>query len=776
MTGERNGDRDDRLNEVILAYMDALQAGQRPDRLQLLAAHPDLHADLEAFFAGHDDMERLAAPVRKAWTDGFVADAVRGYHTTPNTFQGEPSGMAIACTETLGQLGEYRLLREVGRGGMGVVYEAEQVTLRRRVALKVLPFAAAIDPRHLQRFKNEALAAANLRHPNIVPVYAVGAELGVHYYAMQFIEGQSLAALIVDLRRSAGKSDPGAAAPSSQLRAIHDDIRPHISTASVETKDEPAASVAATLVDANRSVTGRKHFDWLAGVGRQAALALEHAHQFGIVHRDIKPANLLLDPHGQLWVTDFGLAQVTGDAGLTVTGELLGTLRYASPEQARARRGLVDHRTDIYSLGATLYELLTLCPIFQGQSRHELLQQIADEEPRPPRSIDPSVPPELETIVLKALSKDPADRYSSAQDLADDLGRFIEDRPILARRPSISERLRKWARRHPSAVASGIIVLFLITAGSLLSAALIHNEQHNTRVEQMKAEKRAEEAEARFRLAKESVDELIRASEEELMEVPGMEGLRKRFLTTALASYMKFVEQRRDDPMAQADLLDTKKKVEKILGDLALLRAAGQLRLLSQPAVLDDLHLDARQRAKVKMLSARVAKQWTEAFHDLGRLSPSDRKRRSLEQARANEETVKQVLTEKQRDRLRQIGLQSDMTATLSEPDVAAALRLTNDQREQIRRIVEEALASMLKQMVPRLALELAVTDPITQTTAAERILALLTEEQVKRWQEITGERFNGPVTLFPFPFGPQETPRGDSEEERAEESANESR
>lgn len=285
----------------------------------------------------------------------------------------------------MGQLGDFHLIREVGRSGMGVVYEAEQLSLHRQVALKVLPFAATIDPRQLQRFKNEATAATHLRHENIVPIYAVGCERGVHYYAMQFVDGQSLAALIAGLRRPPADESGAASAGST---------------------------VPVTRFATERDPNGPTHFDWVAGLGRQAAPALEHAHQAGIVHRDVKPGNLLLDSRGQLWVTDFGLAQVTGDTGLTVTGELLGTLRYASPEQALGRRGVMDHRSDVYSLGATLYELLTLRPPFDGRDRHELLRQISDEDPPTPRSINSAIPVGLETIVLKALRKDPVDLYA----------------------------------------------------------------------------------------------------------------------------------------------------------------------------------------------------------------------------------------------------------------------------------------------------------------------------------------------------------------------------
>src|SRR5262249_18434812 len=189
---------------------------------------------------------------------------------------------------------------------------------------------------------------------------------------------------------------------------------------------------------------GREDFRRLAELGVQAAEALDHAHQAGIVHRDVKPANLMLDERGNLWVTDFGLAHMQhGEASLTVTGDLVGTLRYMSPEQALAKRVVIDHRTDVYSLGATLYELLTLRPAFDGKDRQELLRQIAFEESPRPRRLDRGIPAELETIVLKAMEKNPADRYATAQDLADDLSGFLEEKRIRARRPSLLQRARK---------------------------------------------------------------------------------------------------------------------------------------------------------------------------------------------------------------------------------------------------------------------------------------------------------------------------------------------
>jgi Flp pilus assembly protein TadD len=209
----------------------------------------------------------------------------------------------------------------------------------------------------------------------------------------------------------------------------------------------------------------------VAQLGVEAAEALEHAHQLGVVHRDIKPANLLVDGRSHLWVADFGLAQVLSQVGLTMTGDLLGTLRYMSPEQALGQPGLVDHRTDIYSLGATLYELLTLEPAFPGKNRHEVLRRIAFEEPRPPRQLNKAIPAELATIVRKALEKSPDDRYATAGELADDLRRFLEDKPIRARPPTVRQRLMKWSRRHQpvlrTAAAAVILMAALLAGGAL---------------------------------------------------------------------------------------------------------------------------------------------------------------------------------------------------------------------------------------------------------------------------------------------------------------------
>src|SRR5437763_3748015 len=195
----------------------------------------------------------------------------------------------------------------------------------------------------------------------------------------------------------------------------------------------------------------------------------------GVVHRDIKPANLMLDDGGNLWVTDFGLAKLETAVELTMSGDLLGTLRYMSPEQALARHGLVDHRTDVYSLGVTLYELLTLRPAFAAEDREVLLRQVTTDDPAPPRRLGPAIPADLETIVLKALAKEPEARYATVGELAEGLERFLADRPIRARRPTLARRAARWAARHRAAVASAGVVL-LLACGALAAGLLWHHD------------------------------------------------------------------------------------------------------------------------------------------------------------------------------------------------------------------------------------------------------------------------------------------------------------
>jgi tetratricopeptide (TPR) repeat protein len=298
----------------------------------------------------------------------------------------------------------------------------------------------------------------------------------------------------------------------------------------------------------------------VASLGVQAANALQHAHDQGVVHRDIKPANLLIDLRGNLWITDFGLARMQSDAALTMTGDLLGTLRYMSPEQALARRELLDHRTDIYSLAVTLYELLTLEPAFTGRDRQEVLRQIAFEEPRPPRRLNKAIPADLETIVSKAIEKDPPDRYATAQELADDLHRFLEDKPIRAKRPALVQRLRKWARRHLTLVVTATIGAALLSVMTVIVLAIsnwrITQEQAQTRealaqakANRQLAEAQKERAEANFQKARTAVDQMLtEVSQDHLLKLPQMLPVRRALLEKALTFYQGFLEEKAKDP------------------------------------------------------------------------------------------------------------------------------------------------------------------------------------------------------------------------------------
>jgi serine/threonine protein kinase len=357
-----------------------------------------------------------------------------------------------------GELGDYRIIREIGRGGMGIVYEAEQMSLRRRVALKVLPFASLLDSQHLQRFKNEALAAASLDHPHVVKVYAVGCERGVHFIAMQYIDGRTLADLIRERR-----DGPKAAHVGGQEATCTFVGEP---TETGSTRSPASRSNPHTPLD----------YDYIERVtqwGIDAAEALEHAHSLGIVHRDIKPGNLLVDGQGEIYIADFGLAKVANAPGVTTAGDLLGTVRYMSPEQAEAQHDLVDHRADIYSLGATLYEVLTLTPVFDGLDRHAILSRIATVDPTAPRKVDRRIPRDLETVIVKTLEKDSSQRYQSAIELAGDLKRFLIHEPIRAKPPAFVPRVAKWARRNRAAVWSAAAAFMVGVAALTLTTVLV---------------------------------------------------------------------------------------------------------------------------------------------------------------------------------------------------------------------------------------------------------------------------------------------------------------
>jgi len=462
---------DPRVIQALEENLAALRSGVHPDRQAFEARHADIAGPLAECLDALEFVHAAAPELSKSGANRPLVASLSAAEIQPSA-----------------PLGDFRILREIGRGGMGVVYEAEQLSLGRSVALKVLPFAAALDAKHLQRFKNEAQAAAQLHHQNIVPVYGVGCERGVHYYAMQFIDGQTLADLIKQLRALAGLGNGEALATVLYAPPLNASSPREAAAAADDTSFQTAAP------STERPTTDPGFFRTAAQMGVQAAEALEHAHQLGVVHRDIKPANVLVDGRGHLWITDFGLAHFRSEGNLTMSGDLLGTIRYMSPEQALAQS--LDHRTDIYSLGATLYELLTLEPAFGGSNRQELLRQVVQEEPRPPRRVHKAVPEELETIVLKAMEKNAAERYVTARELADDLRRYLEDRPIWAKRPTLLHRAKKLARRNQAVVRTVLLalaVLLVTVAVAATLAAVRSDKEKQATLQQLNLTTKAEE-------------------------------------------------------------------------------------------------------------------------------------------------------------------------------------------------------------------------------------------------------------------------------------------
>ncbi|MCH8880055.1 MAG: protein kinase [Planctomycetes bacterium] len=514
-TGSSSGSSELLLAEVTDEFLDRLNRGEQPDIEQYADRHPEIAAVIRQVFPA---LQVLRLPAADEAADGSKEK-----------------------DDLTGRLGDYRIVREIGRGGMGIVYEAEQVSLSRRVALKVLPFAAVLDSKQLQRFKNEAQAAAHLHHNNIVPVFSVGSERGVHYYAMQFIEGETLAQVISELRQLA--------APGNETR---------VGTGSSAVLDAFAP---------DRSTRSPAFFRSVAELGVQAAEALQHAHELGVVHRDIKPSNLLLDHRGRLWVTDFGLARLESSPDLTMTGDLLGTLRYMSPEQALGKPLGIDQRTDIYSLGVTLYELLTLRPALDAADRQTLLRSIAEDDPCPPRRINDAIAPDLETIVLKATAKEPSGRYASAIELAADLRRFLEHKPIKAKRPTLVEHVAKWSRRHRPLVAFAVLLLVMVVIGLSISTALIARERAEVMRQRDEAEAQRRRAELNFQKARDAVDQMLsEVGHTDLADVPLMEPVRKALLERALGFYQEFLKEQGDDPALIFDAALAYKRVADIHG------------------------------------------------------------------------------------------------------------------------------------------------------------------------------------------------------------------
>jgi eukaryotic-like serine/threonine-protein kinase len=493
--------RREMVEQLAEEFVERYRRGERPPLSEYTQRYPEHAEQIQDLFPALVMMERIAP--------ASESDAL-----PPERFPHQRPG------EHPAQIGDYRILREIGRGGMGIVYEAEQLSLGRHVALKLLPQPMLPSPRQRQRFEREARSAARLHHTNIVPVFGIGEEGGLHYYVMQYIQGLGLDEVLNELRQLQREKRPSlsgqmAGGPKKAPPALSvEAVARSLLTDNGEPPDPPSNRMAAAggvgrpapregedaallppqdaaasgsaaastlsgsaLVLPGQSGDGRKskvktYWHSVARIGAQVAEALAYAHQQGVLHRDIKPANLLLDTQGNVWVTDFGLAKSGDQHDLTHTGDVLGTLRYLAPELFH---GKADARSEVYALGLTLYELLALRPAFDEKDRHRLARRIMDEAPARLDKSNPEIPRDLITVVHKAIDRDPGCRYQTAKEFADDLHCFIEDQPIKARSPWLPERVLRWSRHNQSLAAALLIIALLLVAGTMGSGiAAVH--------------------------------------------------------------------------------------------------------------------------------------------------------------------------------------------------------------------------------------------------------------------------------------------------------------
>jgi serine/threonine-protein kinase len=478
-------DRETRLDAVITAFLEASERGERPVAEEWISQHADLAPDLADFLASLKKIDQAVAPLR-------------------------------ALAAPFRTFGDYELLAELGRGGMGIVYKAHDRRLNRLVALKLIRAGQQATPAEAQRFRNEAEAAAHLDHPHIVPIYHVGEVDAQFYFTMQLLDGGSL---------------------TRNIERYH---------------AQPRATARLTAA---------------------LARAVHHAHQHGILHRDLKPSNILLDSNGEPRVADFGLAKWL-DVGetLTETGQVLGTPAYMAPELASGRKGAATTAADVYGVGAILYELLTGRPPFRGSNRLDTVLKVVHDDPVPPRKLDPKIPADLETICLKCLEKEPSKRYASAGDIADDLGRYLSNEPILARPAGNIRRAIKWAKRRPALAGlvgvsvSGLLVLGGVVAYSadqlrnerdfaLAQKRIADNERDAANRARDETDRQRQRAQANFERAREAVDQMLtRIGDEKLRNVPWLEDLQRDLLEDALRFNQRFLTDYGDDPAVRAEV------------------------------------------------------------------------------------------------------------------------------------------------------------------------------------------------------------------------------
>ena len=528
------------LDSVVEDFTLRLRSGERPAIAEYKDKYPSFAEDIEELLTSVAMIEELKTQ----------------NPPTQSTLKREMKEIL-----KLDRIGDYRIIRELGRGGMGIVFEAEHDSLGRRVAIKVMPNRTFDDEKYLERFRREAQAAANLHHTNIVSVFGIGQTGEHHFYVMEYVDGESLSSILSRLNQlNESITQDG----KSNETIIDKNTEPVDDNVQIEIGMPPIKPTSALF---NSS---RERVRWAARLGAQIADGLAYAHALGTLHRDIKPANLLVDKNETIWLTDFGLVKNLSNQTITKTGDIIGTPQYMAPESFE---GQYDERSETYCLGLTLYEMATLKPAFENASTPELIRRITTTTPLQPRKLDRKIPRDLERIILKAISREPSYRYQTALDLREDLRAFLDDRPIAARQISMAENLYRWSRRNPFPAAMSIVTGFMICliavaatiALAINNRALIESEENKKRleVEFRRADFNRRKAEKSTRFAVESYDRMFRAKildegnlndEISLGGFMDLEGISAsidesdaEYLARMLDFYVKFVEEHTGD-------------------------------------------------------------------------------------------------------------------------------------------------------------------------------------------------------------------------------------